>query len=389
MSSQRDARWPKRDERSGTWWFVVDVGIDPATGQRRRARRQGFATKREASEALTVMRGEALSGVFVPKAATSFGEYLEQWLATLPALGLRPNTIASYSGVLRGRVIPRIGAVKLQRLSPLDLDRLYAELLESGRADGRGGLSPRSVRYVHAILSHALSDAERKGVVGRNVARLADPPAEQTARRELHTWTPDELAAFLKVAATDRLSPAFRLLALTGMRRSEVAGVRWVDLDLDAARVSVRQAITTADYELVVAEPKTARGRRSIDLDQATVSALRAWRAVQLEERMLVGAGWRDHGLVFTLPSGDPVHPNTIGKTFDALVRRSKLPRIRLHDLRHTHASHLLAAGANPKIVSERLGHSSVSFTLDRYSHVMPGQQADAAAAVAALVDGR
>lgn len=165
-------------------------------------------------------------------------------------------------------------------------------------------------------------------------------------------------------------------------------GLRWADLDLDGERLTVRHTITTVDHKPVEGGVKTPRSRRAIDLDAGTVTALRTQRKAQLEQRMLMGSGYTDRGLVFAMPDGAAWNPDTIGQAFERAVDRSGLRRIVLHGLRHSHATHLLAAGVNPKVVSERLGHASVSFTLDTYGHVMPGQQADAAAAVAILVDG-
>jgi integrase len=149
----------------------------------------------------------------------------------------------------------------------------------------------------------------------------------------------------------------------------------------------VRRTITAVKGELIEGDVKTSRSRRVVDLDPATVAALKKYRAGQLEQRLLVGAGYRDHDLVFAMPDGTPLNPDAVGRAFTREVEKTKLPRIRFHDLRHSHATHLLAAGVNVKIVSERLGHATVAFTLDTYAHVMPGQQADAAAAVAALID--
>jgi integrase len=175
---------------------------------------------------------------------------------------------------------------------------------------------------------------------------------------------------------------------MTGLRRSELVGLQWADIDLDAALLRVRRRIVAVDGELDTGDPKTERSRRTLDLDPATVAALRAHRTRQLEVRMLVGPGWHERDLVFCAPEGNPWKPDTISQAFDRAVKRHQLTRIRFHDLRHTHATHLLAAGVNPKIVSDRLGHASVAFTLDTYGHVLPGQPAAAVAAVAALVDG-
>jgi integrase len=203
----------------------------------------------------------------------------------------------------------------------------------------------------------------------------------------MSVWTPDELHEFLEVSAGSHHGALLRVAALTGLRRSELCGLRWQDVDLTALRLTVRQAITTADHVPVAGETKTTRSRRAVDLDATTAAALRAHRKRQREERMLLGPGWRDSGLVFTMRDGSGWHPDVITRAFDRLVERSGLPRITFHDLRHTHATHLLAAGVNVRVVSERLGHASTAFTLDVYGHVLPGQPADAAAAVAALVD--
>lgn len=235
----------------------------------------------------------------------------------------------------------------------------------------------------------ALGDAERKGLVLRSVARAASPPSRRVDHRDMQTWSGEELRQFLDSLRTERWFTLFRVLAMTDIRRGEACGLRWIDVDLDAACIRIRQSLTTKSYEVVVGEPKTNRGRRSIDLDPETVAALKAWKALQTQERLLLGPDWQNtRELVFTRVDGAPLHPNTVGKVFDTRVKRAKLRRIRLHDLRHTHATLLLAAGANPRVVSERLGHGSVAFTLDTYAHAMPGQQADAAAAVARLIDG-
>ena len=220
----------------------------------------------------------------------------------------------------------------------------------------------------------------RKGSVVRNVAEAADPPKLSSAKRkDIKAWTADELRKFLDSIRDDRLYPAFHLSSHTGMRRGEILGLRWSDLDLGAALVSVRQALISVAYEMQISDVKTGYGRRVIDLDEGTVAVLRRWRKAQTEERVASGGSWADTGLVFGRPDGGWLHPDLFSQTFDRAVARSGLPEITLHDLRHTHATLLLKAGVPVKVVSERLGHSNPGFTMSVYQHVIPGMQAEAA----------
>jgi integrase len=202
----------------------------------------------------------------------------------------------------------------------------------------------------------------------------------------MKTWSAEQLGAFLTTVGDDRLHALWHTLAMTGMRRGEAIGVLWEDVDLENARLSVRRALIPSGREVVVSEPKTARGRRSIALDPETVEVLKRQAARQLAEQHEWGDGWTDTGLVFTKENGEALHPEDVTRYFRAAVRKSMLPAIRLHDLRHTHATLALRAGIHPKVVSERLGHATVSITLDTYSHAIPAMQEEAAALIAGLV---
>jgi integrase len=204
----------------------------------------------------------------------------------------------------------------------------------------------------------------------------------------MRTWTPEELRSFLEDVANDPYYAAWVLAASTGMRRGEVLGLRWQDIDFDRRRLAIRQTIISIDYRVEISEPKTARGRRSVALDSGTVTALRAHRATQNQQKLKLGEAYQDLGLVFCRADGTPVHPDRFTQMFDKHVKDSGLSRIHLHDLRHTHATLALAAGIHPKVVSERLGHSTVAFTMDVYSHAIPSMEAEAAERIANLVRG-
>jgi integrase len=202
----------------------------------------------------------------------------------------------------------------------------------------------------------------------------------------MKTWSADELRRFVNGVHTDRLFALWLTIASTGLRRGEALGLKWSDIDLDAARISVQRSLVSVGYKPMLSEPKTARGRRSIALDRTTVSALIAHRRAQIEERLAWGPAYEDGDFVFCRENGSPIHPERLTKSFEAHVRKIGLPRIRLHDLRHTHATLALAAGIHPKVVSERLGHSSIAITLDTYSHAIPALQEEAAERIASLL---
>jgi integrase len=394
MTKQRATSAAPKQAPNGTWGFVVDGGFGP-DGERRQVRRKGLPTKKAAQEELDKVRGQARTRSYLPPTTLTVKGYLDGWLEALPTR-LRASTVDGYRRCLLP-VTDELGGRKLVSLTPEDLDKLYAKLLVSGRRQREGGLSPRSVRYVHTVLRKALADAVKKGTLARNVADAADPPrARDTKAPEVAWWTPAELRSFLNLTASEHLGSLFRVAAMTGMRRGEVCGLRWSDVDLDAARIDVRHQLLVvrspgaADGGLVFSETtKTDRGRRTIDLDPGTVAVLKARKAQQAEHRLAMGSGWaNERGLVFTEPDGRPLDPESVAAVFNRRVARSGLPRIRFHDLRHTHCAHLIQAGEGLLLITRRLGHASVAFTQDRYGHLFKEAGSQAASAVAAMVDG-
>jgi integrase len=357
---------------------VIDRGRG-RDGKRIRDWHSGYQTEKEAERAKVELLAALGRGAYVAPSKRSTGAFLrEDWLPSLRAQ-VRPSTWAEHRSKVEVHLAPALGGVLLQRLTPGHLNALYADLLERG-------LSARTVLHVHATIRRALADATRWGLVPRNVALLASPP--RPGRTELQVWTAAELRAFLAVVESDRLYALWLLAASTGMRRGEVLGLQWPDVDLARARVAVRRSLVTVGHQVVVSEPKTAKGRRSVALDPATVAALKAWRKRQAAERLAWGPAWTDSGLVFTREDGRPLHPREVTRAFTRHVLAAKLPIIRLHDLRHTHATLALAAGVHPKVVQERLGHANIAITLDTYSHAVPALEEQAARTVAALVFG-
>lgn len=373
------------------YWLSVTLGyVEDENCNRKRDRHSegGFRTRKEAEERLAEVVSRVNGGLHVPNVKLTVAEYLDGWLASVRP-SLRASTYEGYRILLEKYVVPGIGQTRLQGLTVSQLDRWYASLLENGRRDGKGGLARKSVANIHRVLRKSLSDAMRKGLLARNVAEVAEvPKVTDSGNAEMVTWTGAEMRSFLDSCKSVRLYPAFVLAATTGMRRGEILGLRWIDLDLDAARLSVRQTLLSVGSKLVWGTPKTKRSKRSIDLDAASVSILKAWKAQQAQEKLAMGGRYEDNGLVFAQADGSPLLPESFSQLFDRLVQRSGLRRLRLHDLRHTHATLALTAGVHPKIVSERLGHSTVSLTLDVYSHSVPAMDSAAAETIASLFMG-
>lgn len=371
-------------KRGNGYAVVVELDRDPSTGRRRQKWHSGFRTRKEAERARVQLLGELDRGMYVEPTRETLGAFLTGWLEGKRG-SLRPTTFAAYRDMVSCYVAPRLGGVPLAKVDGLALERLYAELLTGGRRDG-GALAPKTVRNVHGMLTKAFRDAVRTGRLARNPAASAEPPSPKSP--EMRAWTAEQLRAFLEHVGSDRHYAVWLLVATTGMRRGELLGVRWTDVDLDAARLDVRQARTLADHDQVIGEPKSQRSRRSLALDPATVAALRSWKAQQAAERLVMGAGWPDSGLVVTEPTGEPVHPQRLTRRFNAHVAASGLPPLRLHDVRHSYATAALRAGVPVKVVSQRLGHANVVVTLSVYAHVMPGDDEAAAARVASLILG-
>ena len=357
------------------------------TEERRRAIKGGFATRKECLAAMNKLMVAVEEQTYVAPTKATVKEYLQnEWLPAAKST-IRESTFNSYVQHVDCHVVPFIGTVKLQKVTGATLNGLYAKLAETGRRNGKSGLSPATVHHVHACLHRAFRDAVKWGQLARNPADAADPPRQRgTERREMKTWTAEQLGAFLRATKDERLHALWHVLAMTGMRRGEALGLKWDDIDLEAGRLSVRRALIPSGREVVVSEPKTARGRRSIALDSETVAVLKAQAAHQLAEQSDWREGWVDSGYVFTLENGEHLDPEDVTRYFRQAVKKAMLPKIRLHDLRHTHATLALQAGVHPKVVSERLGHATVSITLDTYSHAIPAMHEEAAALIAGLV---
>jgi len=364
--------------RKSSWELVFDLGPDPATGRRRQRFMSVRGSKKQAQAKLREILTSVDRGNFVELNRGTVGGFLRWWLREYANANVRPRTAEGYAHKIERHLIPGLGAIPLAQLRPSHLQMFYRKALGEGRLDGKGGLSAQSVLHLHRILSKALSHAVRWGLLSRNVCSEADPPRPEL--REMRTLDDKGVLRFLDVARDTVYYTLFLLAIHTGLRRSEILGLRWKNVDMDMVTLSVVQVMhRLRDGRNVFQQPKTAKGRRIVALTPTAVLALRAHREQQEAERAFLEVPSTGDSLVFSHPDGSPLLPNTVTHAFIKIARRAGLRGIRLHDLRHTHASLLLRQGVHPKIVSERLGHANIAVTLDTYSHVLPGLQEAAA----------
>jgi integrase len=289
----------------------------------------------------------------------------------------RHKTFTTYESICRTAIVPRTGRKKLSTLTALDLQALYADLTESG-------LSPRTVHHVHRVSHRALSQAVRWKLILRNPCDGAQAP--RVARAEMRAWTPEQADAFLTSTRDHRMHALYILALTTGMRQGELHGLKWADIDLTAGSLAVKRALQwQRGIGLAFVEPKTTRSRRKIHLSQIALTALRAQKDRQAFDRHNAGSAWTEHGLVFCDAIGEPLSPTNETKRLQRAGVVAGLPPIRFHDMRHPAATILLVKGVHVKLVSEMLGHSAITLTLDTYSHVIPAMHGDAAAAMDAV----
>ncbi len=362
------------------WQLSVELPPDPATGQRRRVYETVTGKRKQAEARLTELLRRHDTGQEVEEANLLLRDYLPMWLDKHAQHNLRANTLSQYRFHISKHILPALGGIRLRELRPLHLQQFYSDRLANGRRDGKGGLKPSTVKYFHAIISKALETAVRWQMVHRNVANAVDPPRDTP--EEMKYWTSDQANTFLEYAGQTIHYEFYLTAIMTGLRRSELLALRWRDIDLGTGKAAIRQTLVrVTDGSRHIGPPKTKSGRRVISLPKSLIGTLRSVRQRQREARLILGAEWEDHDLVFPGPTGRPQSPDLISRHFRRLLEKhGDLPRIRFHDLRHTHATLMLAQGVHPKIVSERLGHSRIAVTLDTYSHALPDLQEEAAA---------
>lgn len=368
-----------------SWTVIVDLGRKP-DGRRNQVSRAFRGTKKQAEAKLAEILHSYENGSYIAPSQTTTGDLLTRWLRDGAKPTVSAKTYERYAEIVEKNIVPALGSIPLLRLQPLHIQQFYSDALSYGRKDGSGGLSRQTVLHYHRVLHKALRQAVRWQMLSRNPADAVDAPSPE--RKQVSTLTDDSTAALLGKLSNERLCLPVLIAALTGMRRGEILALRWQDVYLACEKPYLVVARTLEQTRDAVRfkYPKSQKSSRRISLPEMLADALRSHREEQKRNAAILGDAYIDTDLICCLADGSIWKPNTFASTY---CRRMKAlgVRIRFHDLRHTHASQLLQLNIHPKIVSERLGHSTIKLTLDTYSHVLPSMQDEAAVAANAAIE--
>ena len=365
-------------ERSAGRFAIILEQTDAATGKRKRKWHSFAGTKRQAQIECARLISAMKGGSYLEPNKLTVAAFFERWLDHIKSQ-VTPKSHERYSGLVKQNIIPAIGACVLTNLKPAQISTAYAAALATGRRDGTGGLSPRTVGHMHRVLKQGLGQAVKWEMLIRNPADAVDPPKVQWV--PMQTYDVDQTAAIIEtVRDTPMLMPTL-LAVLCGLRRGEICALRWRNVDLIAGQISVVESIEQTGEGLRFKSPKNGKGR-TVALSGTMIEELKAHRLRRAEDMLRLGVSVGDADLVLAHADGSIVQPIYVSQHWARTIGGTKLAKLRFHDLRHAHATQMLSSGVHPKVASERLGHSRVGITLDLYSHVIPGMQEDAVASM-------
>jgi integrase len=364
-------------ERSPGHWAIILDSHDPQTGARKRRWHSFAGTKRQAQVECARLISEIQKGTQVDVTRMTVAAFLERWIDHMQGQ-VSPRSHERYAELCRKNIAPLLRGLALAKLQPAHISQAYAKALASGRRDGKGGLSARTVTHIHRVLHEALQQAVLWRLLANNPAAFVKPP--KIERSKMKTYDLRQTVELLEAFRGNRMFIPTVLAGLCGLRRGEIAALRWRHIDFEAGHISIEQSAEQTRSGVRYKPPKSGRAR-TVAMGAMVAAELRAHRLAQVQALLALGV-LTDDNFVVAQTDGSPVQPNTLTHNWVQEWAKTGLPRIRFHDMRHTHATHLLASGVHPKVASERLGHSKVGLTLDTYSHVLPNMQAEAAALV-------
>jgi len=357
-----------KNNKTGKWDFVFNVGIDPITGKRKQIRRRGFETKRHAVDEMTKLKAEILSNDFLDLTKMTYATYMDEWFEERQN-HLQKTTFEIHSIYYQNVIKPKLGHYKIQQMTPLHIQKFINELVS------QNSYSEHTIHLIYRIISASLKKAKVIKLLKDNPATSITLP--KIRKKEMNVWSLEQVNDFInKSKKTKRLTRCyigFLIALLTGMRQGEIMGLRWKDIDMDSQIIYIRQTLTQ-NAEIKYGA-KNSSSIRSIHISNKLISELKMHRKRVLAEKLLIGKEYNDFDLVICTQIGKPMIPRNFRKEFYNLTEKIGLPKLRFHDLRHTHATILIQQNVNVKLISERLGHAEIGTTLDTYSHVLPNMQ--------------
>ncbi|UOY93157.1 site-specific integrase [Ectobacillus sp. JY-23] len=357
-----------RNKQTGKWDFVFNGGRDPLTGKRKQIKRRGFESKRDAMDEMTKLKAEMLENAFLDLTKMTYATYLEEWFQERKSR-LQQSTFEIHSIFYRNVIKPKLGHLKLQQIAPIQIQKFVNDLVNDT------SYSEHTIHLIFRIVSASLKKAKVLKLIKENPSTGITLP--KIRQQEIHVWSLEQVNFFIseakKIKRLTRCHIGFLISIFTGMRQGEVLGLRWKDIDFDTQTIFVRQTLT--QNAKVKAGAKNQASLRSIHIPNKLIDELRTYRKQLLQEKLLLGQSYYDNDLVICTRDGKPMIPRNFRKEFYKVVEKVGLPKIRFHDLRHTHATILIQQNVNVKLISERLGHSDIQTTLNTYSHVLPDMQ--------------
>ncbi|WP_255574612.1 site-specific integrase [Halobacillus sp. Nhm2S1] len=352
-------------KEGSSWMYVTELGKDPGTGKRKRKRKRGFKTKRDAEKALSVIEAQIYEGTYLEPSKKLYKDYLLNDWFRMKRASIGEQTIGTYMTVVHKHIIPNLGHMPMSTIHPSHIQNFIHGLSEK---DYKG----RTVKKVHEVIRSSLEHAVSLDIIPKNVAaKVKLPRIEDT---EMEVWDDKSMTSFLKTAETDRYYMAFYIALTTGMRQGEILGLRWKDIDFEKKSLSIYQTLRH-DGKGFLSGGKTKASQRTIELSKETVQTLKKHKKTMLKEKLQAGGEYEDLDLVICTGNGKPVNPANIRRSFNRLMKKAVVPKITFHGLRHTHATFLLSRDVNPKVIAERLGHTDIRITMNTYSHVLPTMQ--------------
>lgn len=351
-----------KHKASGKWCVQVSLGGRRLT--------KYFDTQSECRQWLREINRKIDQGLTFAAASLRVSAYLAEWIKVMEH-SLSPKTWVRYDQIVRDHIVPHLGRIKLVELRPNQIQSLYMIKLDEG-------FSVRSVRMIHAVLRNALNQAIVWGVISKNPAVATKPPKRQ--KKEMKYLNEEQVKVLLSSVEDTRFEALYYIAVTTGLRRGEILGLKWIDVDWDNRNLQIRRQLQRVYKKgMQFSEPKTRKSNRVVALGKVTIEKLRKHQELQKEQKKHLADQWQENDLIFPSTIGTPYEPRNLSRDFQLLLEKLGLPRVRFHDLRHTAATLMFKQGIHPKVVQERLGHSSISLTLDTYSHLIPSMQDDAA----------